>query len=372
METRAIRALISVMLLSSAVYADVPRFIPYSGRLTDGTGWGQTTTVNLTVLLYTCSCDVDAVCDSDECPDCEHRCAADATPFYEAIHTNVQVVDGYFAINIGMCNADALCDPNPASSDLPDVLPDALWITIMVDGTPKLVPWQPIGATPYTRLASRAHDAERLGGSSRDDLEKNLVPPGTIIWWWRPTADTLIPEGYVICDGREIPSGPFAGHATPDLMNHFVMGVSAPEQHVTGGANTINLAHLHGINEHATVNAGSHAHTANSHNHRYARFNNWNDNECYSYASNGTTKKQWFFKRDISTGGGTDVLWAADPGEGPKGNTEGDFYTQNTSPNTNSKGSHKHSVPETDTNSALSTAQDIRPAFVGLLPLMRR
>ena len=230
METRASLALMALVLSSSLAYADVPRFIPYSGRLTDGTSWGQTTTVNLKILLYTCSCDHGAVCGGEDCPDCDHQCAEGALPFYEAIHPGVQVVDGYFTVNIGMCDAAMQCDPNPASSSLPDLLPDALWITIEVSGTPKLEPWQPIGATPYARLASRAREADRLGGASRDEMERDLTPPGTVIWWWRPTAETPVPGGYIICDGREIPSGPYAGRATPerDRPRRGRRGVGAP------------------------------------------------------------------------------------------------------------------------------------------------
>ena len=195
-----------------------------------------------------------------------------------------------------------------------------------------------------------------------------LVPPGTVIWWWRPNTSHPIPSGFVVCDGQVIPDGPMSGHATPNLMNRFPMGVANPEQQIYGGENTRNLSHNHHVSGQTTSSVGNHNHTV-SHNHKYAHFNRYNNSLCYTYNSNGTSTQPWFWKQEWYAKGGEDGWWALDPG----GNVYdvADFYTQNSNPTSSSNGGHSHTVTAVNTNSKLSASQDFRPAYVGLLPLMR-
>ena len=41
-----------LLLVAAASLAGVPDFVTYSGRLTDGTAWGQSTTLDLTFRVY--------------------------------------------------------------------------------------------------------------------------------------------------------------------------------------------------------------------------------------------------------------------------------------------------------------------------------
>ena len=44
--------LAAIVLSASTALAGVPDFVTYSGRLTDGTAWGQSTTMELTFRVY--------------------------------------------------------------------------------------------------------------------------------------------------------------------------------------------------------------------------------------------------------------------------------------------------------------------------------
>lgn len=60
-------------------------------------------------------------------------------------------------------------------------------------------------------------------------LNYNDVPLGTVIAWWRPTSAIPVPDGWTVCDGREVPvsghSFPISASITlPDLRNKFIIG----------------------------------------------------------------------------------------------------------------------------------------------------
>jgi hypothetical protein len=46
--------LLLLFMLTPPAHAAVPDFVNYSGRLTDGTGAGQSTTADLTFRIYDC------------------------------------------------------------------------------------------------------------------------------------------------------------------------------------------------------------------------------------------------------------------------------------------------------------------------------
>lgn len=98
------------VFFASAIHAAVPAFVQYSGRLSDGTTWGQSTQIDLTVRLYSCdgTCadadgDSDAEGEAENCGDCL---------FFEGLHPDVIIVDGYFSVQLGMCDAVGNCDPS--------------------------------------------------------------------------------------------------------------------------------------------------------------------------------------------------------------------------------------------------------------------
>ena len=143
---------LTVMLLclslSPIASAGVPAFVTYSGRLTDGTGWGESAEVTLVFNLY----------DSD---------APEAESFWSTTHEDVPVVDGYFTVNLGMCPQDGgPCATNPADATFPADLPDQMWVGVEVGGV-ELSPRQAVGSVPYAARAGRAlscDDAESLEG----------------------------------------------------------------------------------------------------------------------------------------------------------------------------------------------------------------
>jgi hypothetical protein len=112
-------------------------------------------------------------------------------------------------------------------------------------------------------------------------IDKDVIPIGQTILWWRPNASTPIPEGWVPMDGRTLGPGDhdFAGGGTitlPDMRNKFAMGASLgttgtlpttpPAIGQAGGSNVANLGHSHTVNPHGhTVNP--HSHTVNPHTH---------------------------------------------------------------------------------------------------------
>jgi len=128
------------LLLPWPLHAAVPAFVTYSGRLTDGTGWGESTEATLVFRVY----------DS----------ATGATPFWTGTHPDVPVVDGYFAVNLGMCNTDgSACTVNPVEATFPGDIPDQMWVGVVVEGVE--LERQPVGSMPY---AFAALDSDRLAG----------------------------------------------------------------------------------------------------------------------------------------------------------------------------------------------------------------
>ena len=137
-----------LLILAPAALA-VPAFVTYSGRLTDGTAWGQTTTATLIVSMYSCECESAAVCT--------HVCeVGEDEPFYKGQFPNVPIMDGYFSVQLGMCDAAGLCTADPEEAFFPDDLPGLAWLGIAVNDAPELYPRQPIGSVPYAVLSRSA------------------------------------------------------------------------------------------------------------------------------------------------------------------------------------------------------------------------
>jgi hypothetical protein len=110
-----------------------------------------------------------------------------------------------------------------------------------------------------------------------------MVPIGTVIDWWRPTADTPIPEGYVVADGSDIEDSdsPLYGTPTPNLTNKFIRGVTNTASlgaDGTGGAGGT-TQHNH------SVDLPSHNHTV-SINHDHAA-------QSFTTSANGAHRHQW-------------------------------------------------------------------------------
>lgn len=83
-------------------------------------------------------------------------------------------------------------------------------------------------------------------------LQTALVPVGAVIDWYRPTAATPVPAGFMVCNGDKVndPQSPMNNANVPNLVDKFVMGVTPARQGETGGSAQIPAAggHAHGIN----------------------------------------------------------------------------------------------------------------------------
>ena len=128
--------LLLFLLLPTMASAGVPSFITYSGRLTDGTGWGESTQLTLTFRIY------------------DHK--TDGAKLWEHAFPEVVVQDGYFSVMLGEGTG-----PDGAVV-VTDVFAenDQTWICVVVDGEDELAPRQPVGSVPY------AINCRTLGGQS--------------------------------------------------------------------------------------------------------------------------------------------------------------------------------------------------------------
>jgi len=135
---------ISMIMTLAAVcpaIADVPDFVTYSGRLSDGTGWGQSTTLDLTFRVYG-SADGDDMLWQKEYP-------------------GVAVEDGYFSVLLG--DGDDPGTPEEESEyNVTEVFAahEETWITVCVGDdcalpNGELKPRQQIGSVPYAVRAGR-------------------------------------------------------------------------------------------------------------------------------------------------------------------------------------------------------------------------
>jgi len=141
-----------LLLVSPGLRADVPSFVTYSGRLTDGTVWGESSQVDLTFVLHPCGCTA-----GEGCPV---PCTGAPEEWnYVTTHKSVQVVDGYFTVNLGMCDETGDdCTVNPAEATFPSNLPGQIWVEVMFGGV-GMEPWQPVGSVPFAVTAGHAASA---------------------------------------------------------------------------------------------------------------------------------------------------------------------------------------------------------------------
>ncbi len=149
MTPKPLLLLLTLLLLAPTLtHAAVPGFLTYSGRLTDGAA--RAPAVNMRVFLYRCGCPSNGDCD--ESVKCQ---GSDTDLFFEGLHENVKLVNGYFTIVVGMYDKDGGAHPDPAATALTPKLPlpERLWVTVAVNGAPEMMPRQELGAVPYALRA---------------------------------------------------------------------------------------------------------------------------------------------------------------------------------------------------------------------------
>ncbi|RJO70450.1 MAG: hypothetical protein C4523_05390 [Myxococcales bacterium] len=163
----------ALVVLASSASAEVPQFITYSGRLTDGTGWGQTLVASFDFSIY------DA--------------ATDGSLLWTQHFDAVAIEDGYFSIMLGD-GEDALGGPLNVTAVFASY--GETWITVSADGSEELEPRQPVGSVPYAvgtdTLAG--HSLAELKAEIKAELKEELLqcPP----YYERVDDATITATGY--------------------------------------------------------------------------------------------------------------------------------------------------------------------------------
>jgi hypothetical protein len=252
--------------------------------------------------------------------------------------------------------------------------------------------------------AAQGATATSLSALTTEVAGLRAVPVGTIVPWFRPSAAVPVPSGWAPCDGRVIAAGAHgfrdgsgvainAAITVPDLRNRVVVGASvdatagsagaannlptgAPGIGGTGGSNlATDRDHTHSFSASATASsAGAHTHTTGvtlnltggTHEHilpfgDHGGGLGWNRN--YPSTSAAAFNDLRLYAYD-DPGGVTGTAYVATGGGHSHTGNSGSFVSD-------SQGGHTHPVPVTGTTGAASSAADPRPAWTGLLYLMR-
>lgn len=153
------------------------------------------------------------------------------------------------------------------------------------------------------------------------------LPSGVILLWAGSVAS--IPPGWVLCDGT---------NGTPDLRGRFIPGAGgAYAVNITGGADTLNLAHVHSADGTLAAAAESaHTHTDGTY-------------------TTGTPSATTTVDNDLTL---STVAVASST------------HTHDVTGASGAGSAHTHDVTG-DTNSQLSTTTDNRPAFFALAYIMK-
>ena len=142
----------ALLVASTAALAGVPDFVTYSGHLTDGTAWGQSTTLDLTFRIY-----------DDE--------AEGGQLLHEQVFENAAIEDGYFSVMLtGVANVFGAHDQT--------------WITVCIgegcQQADELMPRQQVGSVPYALRAGTAitaGTADKVDGYDMDQPVTKSASP---------------------------------------------------------------------------------------------------------------------------------------------------------------------------------------------------
>jgi hypothetical protein len=261
-----------------------------------------------------------------------------------------------------------------------------------------VVPTQHIApaSIPLSRMAPGSVGASQLvsgsvgsgalapGAVTLDRLDTGVLPIGFVGQWYRATTAITPPTNWEIMDGRDwasIPNkmGPggtqWSSGTIPDMRNRFALGASVvgvgtspldpPDIGSRGGSMTRNLSHTHTLNQHShSVSPHSHSITADgSHNHRYTSYDGHQvDAMEHRVAAAGSGRSNWAVFVPFADALGTDphpVTLTTQASHNHTGATASSTATTDLSPAGDS------------TQAAGDSNADLRPAFVGLLYIMR-
>lgn len=227
-------------------------------------------------------------------------------------------------------------------------------------------------ATTDQNISDISDNAQAISSNASDisDLTSLIgigVPLGGIIGVATDLPGTFnaasgdVLNGYMLCDGTNIPGGNAVSGATPDLTdNRFLMGSTTSGNVGGNSGNTINLSHSHVVNSHNHDMAHVHQHT-------YQRDGSFADSNLYSLS--GPTGKNL---EGFSHASGGTVQWADDWSASNSNSNIPNVVALTTDGTRNlwTSGAHNGSSLMTNTgsaspgtDSALSSTQSILPLY---------
>ncbi len=309
--------------------ASVPTSLNIQGRLTDKDHVNRNGTFTLVFSLYSQSEGGSALWSKT----------------YSGTNA-VNVRNGNFSVKLG--SPDGKDD---AGKLLNNYLSDSdRWLGIRVqaeDGSlePEMLPRQQLVSVPFAITSG------------------NGIPVGTIIDWYRPSSVTAVPDSYQICDGSLVtdPMSPFYNKNTPNLIDKFTYGVSTSRIGETGGSNSVNLSHSH------TVNAHNHS---MSHTHAMSIKSTLKD----KYSNSGN--QVGGLGRGDTDGNDGRLLYNLVGLENWNVNWQGKnlamaLFSPYTVGTTDGSSISNTGDSSPNTNSQPSSSQDTRPAYVGVLKIIK-
>jgi hypothetical protein len=191
------------------------------------------------------------------------------------------------------------------------------------------------------------------------------IPLGTVLDWYcqDPTQwSTLLGASWTVCDGRTLTSaqhdipGIVGSFTTPDLRNKFVLGANYSATVGSAGTPSVAPGMLGSSGSH-TANL-NHQHTVNGHSHTFMSpiGNNLGNPAAIHPEAAGTGGYNWNGSDQGVVGGVSSVIFGSAGTWAINGVETWRVTTDSTS---------------TGTNTQLSSTTDIRPAYVGLLKIMK-
>ncbi len=93
---------------------------------------------------------------------------------------------------------------------------DETWILVTVDA----------GDGSQSFAIERIHASAYAVSAKKADTAHNGVPVGGIIWWSQP-GGAAVPDGFQVCNGSQVTTGPMAGTNTPNLIGRFARGAAS-------------------------------------------------------------------------------------------------------------------------------------------------
>lgn len=255
------------------------------------------------------------------------------------------------------------------------------------------------GAITTPKIADGAVTTAKLanGAVTSDKLDKTFIHPlGMVISWWRPNGLTAVPTGWAVPTGQSLTASQhdFPGGGTivlPDLRNSFIMGVTEATIGSTGGSNSVDIAHTHSVGSHShTIPAHSHtvpghAHNVSSHSHGIPTqaglgfYDSLGNPQVllqrgFPRPEGAGPLRQFAYVPNLNAGNDVSETAAMVPHNHGGATDPASSTTDSTALTTNNNSAALSTDPATASTGAASislSAVENRPAYVGLLFLMK-